>query len=130
MVINAPVEIVFSNVNRMTNWQKWGGPWHEEGMDFNEVIQRIEGADFGIGSKLIYDQGKGEGSVKVVESEINKFLEEPGGWLILNLHGLDNEGWGPVSTNYLDGLLKRLVDIEPAVDRLTFASPGHAARSS
>jgi len=53
-----------------------------------------------------------DNSDEYVDSEINKFLEEPGGWLILNLHGLDNEGWGPVSTNYLDGLLKRLVDIE------------------
>ncbi|MDA0195470.1 MAG: polysaccharide deacetylase family protein [Bacteroidetes bacterium] len=47
-----------------------------------------------------------------VETEVNKFLEEPGGWLILNLHGLDNEGWGPLSTDYLDRLLKRLVDID------------------
>ena len=46
-----------------------------------------------------------------VESEINEFLSGSGGWLILNLHGLDNEGWGPVSSKYLDGLLKRLVEI-------------------
>jgi hypothetical protein len=47
-----------------------------------------------------------------VEQEINKFLEGQGGWLILNLHGLDEEGWGPVSTKYLDGLLDRLTKIE------------------
>jgi len=47
-----------------------------------------------------------------VESEVNAFLESDGGWLILNLHGLDEEGWGPVSSSYLDKLLKRLVDIE------------------
>lgn len=47
-----------------------------------------------------------------LEQEINKFLETKGGWLILNLHGLDKEGWGPVSTKYLDALLKRLVDIK------------------
>jgi peptidoglycan/xylan/chitin deacetylase (PgdA/CDA1 family) len=46
-----------------------------------------------------------------VEQEINDFLKEPGGWLIINVHGLDNEGWGPLRTEYLDGLLKRLVDI-------------------
>ncbi len=46
-----------------------------------------------------------------VEEEINKFLASPGGWLILNLHGLDEEGWGPVSTAYLDKLLKRLVTV-------------------
>ena len=47
-----------------------------------------------------------------VEQETNKFLQSEGGWLILNLHGLDEEGWGPVSTKYLDGLLKRLVKIK------------------
>jgi len=44
-----------------------------------------------------------------VEKEINDFLNTSGGWLILNLHGLDNEGWGPISTRYLDRLLHRLV---------------------
>lgn len=47
-----------------------------------------------------------------VEQEVNKFLKSEGGWLILNLHGLDKEGWGPVSTNYLDNLLKRLVKVD------------------
>ena len=47
-----------------------------------------------------------------VESEVNEFLSGNGGWLILNLHGLDNEGWGPISSKYLDSLLKRLVLIE------------------
>ena len=46
------------------------------------------------------------------EDEIQKFLASPGGWLILNLHGLDNEGWGPVSTEYLDNLLSRMVKID------------------
>ena len=48
---------------------------------------------------------------KFVEDEINSFLSGPGGWLILNTHGLDNEGWGPLRAGFLDGLLKRLVDI-------------------
>ena len=48
---------------------------------------------------------------KWVEEEVTKFLAGSGGWLILNLHGLDDEGWGPVSSNYLDDLLKRLVKI-------------------
>lgn len=47
-----------------------------------------------------------------VEQEINNFLAGEGGWLILNLHGLDKEGWGPVSTQYLDNLLKRLIKID------------------
>lgn len=47
----------------------------------------------------------------LVETEVNNFLASKGGWLILNLHGLDNEGWGPISTRYFDRLLKRLVRI-------------------
>jgi hypothetical protein len=53
-----------------------------------------------------------------MEQEVNAFLSGKGSWLILNLHGLDNEGWGPSSTGYLDRLLKKLVkvsnlDIQP-----------------
>ncbi len=47
-----------------------------------------------------------------VHEEINFFLEKPGGWLILNLHGLDKEGWGPLSKGFLDSLLKRLVEVD------------------
>ena len=46
-----------------------------------------------------------------VEKSINQFLESDGGWLILTLHGLDNEGWGPLSSNYLDKLLNRLIKV-------------------
>jgi peptidoglycan/xylan/chitin deacetylase (PgdA/CDA1 family) len=48
---------------------------------------------------------------KWVETEINEFLNSQGGWLVLNLHGLDDEGWGPVTSVFLDNLLKRLVEI-------------------
>lgn len=54
-----------------------------------------------------------------LEEEVNNFLKGDGGWLIINLHGFDGEGWGPVRTAYFDRLLKRLVqvnylDIQPA----------------
>ena len=42
---------------------------------------------------------------------INDFLNSSGGWLVLNLHGLDSEGWGPISSKYLDKLLLRLLKI-------------------
>jgi len=50
---------------------------------------------------------------------IDQFLEGPRGWLIYNTHGLDDEGWGPVSSVFLDELLNRLsaiktVEILPA----------------
>ncbi len=47
-----------------------------------------------------------------VENEVNEFLSGSGGWLILNLHGLNDEGWGPVNVNYLDNLLNRLMKID------------------
>jgi len=59
-----------------------------------------------------------------VNEGIERFLGDPaGGWLVLNLHGLDEEGWGPVSSNYLDKLLQKLVsidylDIRPAAETL------------
>ena len=45
-----------------------------------------------------------------VEKTVQNFLSSEGGWLILNLHGLDGEGWGPLHSDYYDGLLKRLVE--------------------
>lgn len=56
-----------------------------------------------------------------LEKEINTFLASAGGWFIVNLHGLDNEGWGPVTTDYYDSLLKRLVEI-PNLDLLPVGS--------
>lgn len=47
-----------------------------------------------------------------LEVAVNKFLAQDGGWLIFNLHGLENEGWGPVSVDYFSSLLKRLVQIK------------------
>ncbi len=68
ITINAPAASIFSQINQMSNWSNWGGPWHKEGMDYNEVIQRTEGAEAGVGSLLVYNQGKGEGTVQVIES--------------------------------------------------------------
>jgi peptidoglycan/xylan/chitin deacetylase (PgdA/CDA1 family) len=43
---------------------------------------------------------------------IDQFLEGPEGWFIYNTHGLDDEGWGPVSSVFLDELLDRLLKIK------------------
>ena len=75
IMIAAPVSSVFPNVNQMESWQKWGDPWHEEGMDFNKVIKGFEGPKAGIGSTVIYDQGDGNGSVKIIESEENNRIK-------------------------------------------------------
>lgn len=34
------------------------------------------------------------------------------GWLVYNTHGLDDEGWGPIGSDYLDKLLERLLKIK------------------
>lgn len=44
--------------------------------------------------------------------EIDQFLASSGGWYIFNAHGLDGEGWGPLSSLCLDMLLGRLTDIK------------------
>lgn len=49
---------------------------------------------------------------KVLDRDIERFLARDSGWLIFNLHGLDQEGWGPVRATYLDALLARLTAIE------------------
>lgn len=66
-----------------------------------------------------------ENADKWVEEQVDSFLAGPGGWLILNLHGLDNEGWGPVSSGYLEALLGRLVkvsflEVRPAGEALAW----------
>lgn len=47
-----------------------------------------------------------------VEDKVNSFLAGSGGWMILNLHGLDDEGWGPISTDYFVDLLEKLAVIK------------------
>jgi peptidoglycan/xylan/chitin deacetylase (PgdA/CDA1 family) len=60
--------------------------------------------------------------------EIDKLLAQPLGWLIYNTHGLDDEGWGPLSSNVLERLLARLVEmphvsVVPAGMALTAVRP-------
>jgi peptidoglycan/xylan/chitin deacetylase (PgdA/CDA1 family) len=47
-----------------------------------------------------------------LESRIKNLLALPEGWLIYNTHGLDDEGWGPVSSSYLDELLSRMSELD------------------
>jgi hypothetical protein len=47
-----------------------------------------------------------------LDEYVARLLAQPSGWLIYNLHGLDNEGWGPVRAEYLEAFLARMVRIE------------------
>ena len=49
---------------------------------------------------------------KHLNGEIDKLLEQSSGWLIYNVHGLDNEGWGPIGSDFLDKLLAKLTTIK------------------
>ena len=62
---------------------------------------------------------------------VDSFLDGPPAWLCYNLHGLDDEGWGPVGSDTLDDLLGRLVargvPVLPIVDALEAAQPSSSA---
>lgn len=79
-----------------------GGTW--SAMPFPEA---------GIRTLSCIIHGRPGNSDSWVNEQIEAFLnEEDGGWLIVNAHGLDEEGWGPLSTRYLESVLKRLVGLD------------------
>jgi len=43
-----------------------------------------------------------------LDNQLARLLAQPSGWLIYNTHGLDDEGWGPIGSDYLEALLTRL----------------------
>lgn len=49
---------------------------------------------------------------KHLDAQVDNLLAQNSGWLIYNTHGLDDEGWGPVSSDFLDRLLSRLKSID------------------
>lgn len=60
-----------------------------------------------------------------LDNEIEKLLALDSGWLVYNLHGLDDEGWGPVRSSYLEKLLERL----SAIDSVVIIPAGKALQS-
>jgi peptidoglycan/xylan/chitin deacetylase (PgdA/CDA1 family) len=46
-----------------------------------------------------------------LQAQIDRFLAAEGGWFVFNAHGLDEEGWGPMSSGFLTSLLARLVKL-------------------
>jgi hypothetical protein len=57
-----------------------------------------------------------------LEDAIARLLAGPPAWLIYNVHGLDEEGWGPIRAGYLESLLERL----SRMDRLSILPVGKA----
>lgn len=63
-------------------------------------------------AKLTCSASGPENCEAFLDGEIEKLLAQPSGWLIVNTHGLDDEGWGPIRSAYLDELLQRLTAIK------------------
>jgi peptidoglycan/xylan/chitin deacetylase (PgdA/CDA1 family) len=51
-------------------------------------------------------------SERHLDSCVERLLAQPAGWLVYNLHGLDEEGWGPIRPSHLERLLGRLRSID------------------
>ena len=60
----------------------------------------------------------GDGADDLVTQRLARFVANELGWLVLVLHGLDGEGWGPVRAatleRALDDLLAASVEVRPA----------------
>jgi peptidoglycan/xylan/chitin deacetylase (PgdA/CDA1 family) len=56
-----------------------------------------------------------------LSATIDSFLADRPGWLCYNLHGLDDEGWGPVTSDTLDRLLEHVVAHDARVLPITAA---------
>ena len=75
------------------------------------------------GQKKLICSSHGPGNIDAfLTREINWFLASPGGWYIFNTHGLDDEGWGPLSSACLNSLLARL----KAIDTVEVVPTGRA----
>lgn len=44
-----------------------------------------------------------------LETQLARLFRQPEGWLVYTAHGLDDEGWGPLRSPYLEQLLERLL---------------------
>ncbi|MEI8064036.1 MAG: polysaccharide deacetylase family protein [Verrucomicrobiota bacterium] len=61
-----------------------------------------------------------------LDAQVTRLLSQPAGWLVYTGHGLADEGWGPMSADYLDNLLGRLT----AIPTVKVLPPGAALRAA
>ena len=65
------------------------------------------------GQKKLICSSHGPGNIDAfLTAEMERFLASEGGWYIFNAHGLDEEGWGPLSSELLDTLLGEWVQMQ------------------
>lgn len=78
-------------------------------------------------TRVVRTTGFGPGSTDAdLLACVEELLKRPEGWLVYNLHGLDGEGWGPLSSETLRRVLDRLLKI-PTVRILPVAEAIAAA---
>lgn len=65
----------------------------------------------------------GDPAGELMRLRLDRFLAAEDGWLVLVLHGLDGEGWGPIPCEVLERQLDRLLDAGVRI-----APAGQAAR--
>lgn len=74
IVISAPAEIVFDQVNTLKNWEKWS-PWHQ----IDPMMKlTYEGPESGAGAKYYWssdDSNVGNGSLTIVESRPYTYIK-------------------------------------------------------
>ena len=59
---------------------------------------------------------------KDIDQAVEKLLAQDRGWMVYNVHGLEDEGWGPIRASYLENLLGRL----RAIDSVRIVPTGRA----
>ena len=66
----------------------------------NPCMKRLTTAGFGPGNCEDH-----------LDQQVQYLLDRPDGWLIYTLHGLDDEGWGPIRAEYLERRLDQWLNI-------------------
>jgi len=69
--INAPADIVFTQVNSLQNWEHWS-PFTENMVNMKSTYK---GPTEGVGNQHIWKSDKENGEMKIVVSESNKHIE-------------------------------------------------------
>ncbi len=62
--------------------------------------------------KVVHSAGGGPGNSDAdMNARVERWLAKPGGWLIYQAHGLDEEGWGPLTPGCVRTLYDRLLKL-------------------
>lgn len=67
--------------------------------------------------------GGWENAEEWLDNCLNDLLEKESGWLVYTAHGLDGEGWGPISSGFLEKTIEKVlsqkdIKILPAIEVL------------